>query len=105
MKPKATIRETENYWVLAEEESSSSPGTFHEVRTSKRDGKTYCTCKGWVFGARKGNGICKHIRAFKMRAPAEPLVIMNFEEFVAVKRGIQLISDGAVKANASVRRK
>jgi hypothetical protein len=96
MSPKPTqfIREREGYyWVLAEFESESAPGKFHEVRTSQRDGVTYCTCRGWVAAlqhkrktGQKGDAICKHISEFKIRKPAEPIVIMNFEQFAAAKR-------------------
>ena len=84
------------YDVLDRVESSSTPGEFYEIRTSHRDGKTYCTCKGWIFKARKGDGVCKHIRKylnkknFKTTEEAK-LVIYKLDEFLAVKRANTLI--------------
>ena len=95
--PASFIRETANYWVLAEYRSKSSPDKVHEVRTSKNDGKTYCSCLGWVFKARKGDGICKHIAAYM--AKGHVVVVMNLEEFLAVKRACTLITDDANLAN------
>ena len=102
--PDKFVRETEHYWVLAEEESESRPGKFYEIRTSKRDGKTYCNCPSWIFKARKGDGICKHIANYKRHQPEAPVVVYKFDEFVAVKRGIALMQGGAVKTDVKVRR-
>jgi len=87
------------YDVLDTVESSSSPGTFYEIRTSHRDGKTYCTCPGWIHKARKSDGICKHIAAYMQRmkrvaktvAEVPKLVIYKLDEFLAVKRNDNLI--------------
>lgn len=102
--PKEFVFQTPNYWVLAEVPSSSGNGTY-EIRTSKNDSKTYCTCKGWIFKARKGDGICKHIAQYKRAKPAEAVVVYSFDEFVRVKRSLAIVTDTvAVKKNASVRR-
>jgi hypothetical protein len=101
--PSKFISETYNFWVLAVVPSSSRPDKSYEIRTSKNDGKTYCTCPGWIFKARKGDGLCKHLLAQKKAKPAEELVVYKWEEFVAVKRGIVLNTGGSV--SDEVRRK
>jgi len=105
--PNKFIRQTENYWVLAEMESSSSPGKVYEVRTSKNDSKTYCNCPGWIFKARKGDGICKHIAKYQKEKPVEEvIVIYKLDEFLSVKRNIVLnLELGPTGINVSVRRK
>ena len=114
MKPTNFIRERAGYyWVLAEYESRSSPGKFYEVRTSQRDGKTYCTCKGWVGALNKlrrigskADVMCCHIELFREQRPAETIAVMNFEDFVHVKRGIVLGDTIIINPNtATVRRK
>jgi hypothetical protein len=92
------------YWVLAENESGSSPGKIHEVRTSKRDGKTYCTCRGWIVALNAGHSVCCHIRDYKLAAKTE-LVVMNKEDFAAFKRGISLIDAELGEDTNVVRRK
>jgi hypothetical protein len=111
-RPSSFIREKPGiYWVLAEYPSKSSPGKMYEVRTSQRDGKTYCTCRGWVAALNKnrwtktkGPACCCHINAYKKNKPEEPLVIMDFEDFVAVKRGITIITNASVGSDVKVRR-
>ena len=112
-KPANFIREREGYyWVLAEYESKSSPGKMYEVRTSKRDGKTYCTCRGWVaalnrqrFGGVKGEAVCCHIEEYRRSGKAtEPIIIMDFEDFVHVKRGIALGVSKEIPTDVKVRR-
>lgn len=105
--PKKFLRESGNYWVLAEYGSKSNPTAKpHEVRTSKNDGKTYCTCLGWIHKARKGDGVCKHIAAFKSKEPAEAVTVYSFDEFVKVKRALAIVTDTApVVAETKVRRK
>lgn len=99
------VSETGNYWVLARVPSSSSAEVY-ELRTSKNDGKTYCTCKGWIFKARKGDGICKHIAGFKREQPAEQVIVYSFDEFIKVKRAITIIDDMPdVSKQINVRRK
>jgi predicted nucleic acid-binding Zn finger protein len=111
MAPAKFIRQREGfYWVLAEYESKSEPGKIYEVRTSMRDGKTYCTCRGWVCSLNKskvtgGEALCKHIMLFRAAEPAEPIIIMDFESFAAVRRGIPLnIKSGKVGNEVKVRR-
>lgn len=97
MAPKKFLRETSNYWVLAEYASKSNPSAkAYEVRTSKNDGKTYCTCRGWIVALNAGHSICTHIRQFKLGKEAEPIVVMDFESYTRVKRGIALITDAEV---------
>jgi len=98
--PKKFLRDTDKngklavYWVLAEYGSKSNPSAKpHEVRTSKQDGKTYCTCRGWVVALNAGHSICTHIRQFKLGKENEPIVLMDFESFTKVKRGLSLITD------------
>lgn len=44
-------------------ESSSRPGTFHEVRQG-RDGNIYCSCPAWRFQRKPPmERTCKHLRA------------------------------------------
>ena len=94
-KPDKFARETDAFYVLADMPSESNPAKSYEIRTSKRDGKTYCVCPAWIHKARKGDGICKHIATFNRTAPA-PVVVYSFEEFVRVKRGLSLITDDSV---------
>lgn len=105
--PKKYLRDSTNYWVLAEYGSKSNPAAKpHEVRTSKNDGKTYCTCLGWIHKARKGDGVCKHIAAFKSKEPAEAVTVYSFDEFVRVKRTLAIVTDAEVSTDQTkVRRK
>jgi len=104
MQPSKFIRETDAFYVLADMPSESNPAKSYELRTSKRDGKTYCVCPAWIHKARKGDGICKHIAAFNRTVPV-PVVVYNFDEFVKVKRGIHLICDTkSVESEVKVRR-
>lgn len=51
--------------VLARNESSSRPGSFHEVRRGA-DGVVYCTCPSWRFQKNSpSNRTCKHIESWK----------------------------------------
>jgi hypothetical protein len=101
--PASFIRDTPNYWVLEEAPSKSSPGKFHEVRMSKNDGKTYCTCLGWIFKARKGDGICKHIAAYMKKG--YEVVVYKIEEFIAVHRAQPVLDEGAVKKKVNIHRR
>lgn len=103
-KPDKFVRETENYYVLADMPSESNPAKSYELRTSKRDGKTYCVCPAWIHKARKSDGICKHIASFN-KTVSVPVVVYNFDEFVKVKRGLFITDDTkAVKTDVKVRR-
>ena len=104
--PKKFMRETDNYWVLAEYKSKSNPSAkAYEMRTSKNDGKTYCTCRGWIVALNAGHSICTHIRQFKAGKEAEPIVVYDFESFAKVKRGLSLITDdSSVNPTNKVRR-
>ena len=75
--------------ILEVVESASRPGKTYEIRKSKQDGKTYCTCPAWIFQARKGNGICKHIAAYIARV-GETVVVYGIEEFMTLKRSGKL---------------
>lgn len=106
--PEAFVKETGNYWVLETYSSKSSDKT-HEVRTSKNDGKTYCTCRGWIVKlnqskATGGRPECTHIEQYRSVKKDVVIEVMNFEDFAAVKRGIQLIDDGDVQSSVRVRR-
>lgn len=100
--------------VLAKYESESSPGKYYQVRTADSDGCTYCTCRGWVqalqVAHRRGRGeeaICWHITDYRQRpeAKAKPIVIMDFESFTKVKRGIPLkLNNKTVDETIHVRR-
>jgi len=96
--------------VLAKNESNSSPGKFHEVRTADSDGVTYCTCRGWIQAINKvrhtgAEAICTHIRAYRSAPAAQPIVIMNFEQFALVKRGIHInVSKKTVSGDLRVKR-
>jgi hypothetical protein len=72
-------------------ESSSHPGKFYEIRKSHQDGKTYCTCPGWIFKARKGDGVCKHIAAYMKKG--YKVVVYKLEEFLEVKRARPVLYD------------
>jgi len=51
--------------VLARFESSSRPGSFHEVRRGA-DGVVYCQCPSWRFQHNSpANRTCKHIEQWK----------------------------------------
>jgi hypothetical protein len=104
MAPKEFVSETPNYWVLARVPSSSSDEVY-ELRTSKNDAKTYCTCKGWVFKARKGDGVCKHIAAFKKQKPQEQVTVYSFDEFVRVKRTLAIVTGPATTSEPKLRRR
>lgn len=108
-RPTTFIRETEHYWVLAEYPSKSSPGTVHEVRTSKRDGKTYCSCRGWVVALNqlrkkgaKGEAMCCHLKDFKRSKPTEVIEIMDNDSYV--NRHLGLILGVRLGQNPDVRR-
>jgi hypothetical protein len=105
--------ETESYFIVDQYPSSSSPGKIHEVRTSKRDGKTYCSCRGWIVKLNQqkaggGPAICTHIAQYmsKQKTTAKPVevIVMDFESFASVKRGIAITSDAKVASNVKVRR-
>jgi len=103
--PENFIRENPGvYWVLAEYPSKSSPGKVHEVRTSQRDGKTYCTCRGWIVALNAGHGICTHIRQYKSRSRAE-VVPMDKASFAEFKRGISLGTGTLTSDKESVKRR
>lgn len=103
--PKKFMRETSNFWVLSEYKSKSNPAAkAYEVRTSKNDGKTYCTCRGWIVALNAGHSVCTHIRQFKAGKEAEPIELMDFESFAKVKRGLSLTTDAEVGSDTKVRR-
>lgn len=91
------------YEVLKRVESSSSPGKFYEIRKSHQDGKTYCSCPSWIFQARKGDGICKHIAAYMKEG--FDVVVMNITEFLEVKRArLVLMPEKRMTKNIDVKR-
>lgn len=60
--------------VLAKFESKSSPGTFHEIRRSRRDGVIYCTCRGWI-----SHKHCTHLTKFaKGQVAKKPVTAKPF---------------------------
>lgn len=72
--------------VLKVVESESRPGTTYEIRKSHQDGKTYCTCPAWVFKARKGNGVCKHLAAYQAEHHHETIVVMTHTDYENFRR-------------------
>ena len=111
-KPDSFLREkTGIYWVLEEYLSKSNPNKPpYEVRTSQQDGKTYCTCRGWIVKLNQsketgGRPECTHIKQFRKVKREVTIEVMNFEEFAAVKRGIPIITETAsVDTTTRVRR-
>lgn len=111
-KPASFLKETDRFWVLAEYMSKSNPGKDpYHVRTSKTDGKTYCTCRGWIVKLNQsketgGRPECTHIKQYRKAKKDVVIEVMNFEDFTAVKRGIAIVTDTAsVSKSTSVRRK
>jgi len=113
--PQNYKHQTENFWVLEYYKSSSSDKNY-EVRTSKRDHKTYCTCRGWIVKLNQSKvtgkpAECKHIKMYKALLKtsatpqaAEAVVVYNFDEFIAVKRSLDLTPDGKTGSSIKVRR-
>lgn len=50
--------------LLKEYPSKSSPGKKHEVRIGA-DNRIYCTCPSWKFKKGRGDGMCKHVKAYR----------------------------------------
>lgn len=78
----------EYYEVLARVKSTSNPDKTYEIRKSNRDGKTYCTCPGWIHKARKTEGgMCKHLAKYIYEQAKEgvTVVAMKFSDFVRNK--------------------
>ena len=80
------------YEVLIVVKSESNPDKTYEIRKSHQDGKTYCTCPGWIFKARKGDGICKHIKAYQASNPTTKVVIMTHEDFENFRRALPTLA-------------
>lgn len=109
--PVTYLSHTANFWVLAEYESSSSPGKVYQVRTSKNDEKTYCTCRGWVnkLNQAKRTGceaVCTHISQFRKAQPAVSITIATeLSSVVVVKRaGFMADEPATLNKNVKVRR-
>ena len=83
-----------SYEVLEVVQSESNPNKTYEIRKSHRDGKTYCTCPGWIFKARKGDGKCKHIIAYIKEG--FNVVVMSIEDFLEIKRAKPMLGDTTV---------
>jgi hypothetical protein len=76
------------YEVLEVVRSKSNPDKTYEIRKSHQDGKTYCTCPGWIFKARKTEGgMCKHLLAYVGHATKKgvKVVVMTAKEFLRGK--------------------
>jgi hypothetical protein len=84
------------YVVLKIVQSKSNPDKTYEIRESHQDGKTYCTCPGWIFKARKGDGICKHIAEYKAHNPNLKVVVMELADFLTIKRASLDLGGGKV---------
>lgn len=76
------------YEVLDKVESHSKPGKFYEIRKSHQDGKVYCTCPAWIFQARKGDGVCKHIAEWRRKNADKTIVVMTHSDYVEFKRAL-----------------
>lgn len=48
--------------------ASSSGGGTYDIKYSTRDGKTYCTCRGWIAAGKISGGGCKHFRNAQVSA-------------------------------------
>ena len=85
--PKKFLRETDHYWVIGEEPSDSSDDVY-EIRTSKRDGRTYCSCPFWYRTLQPrwsgAQGICKHLRRFMDKQATKTLAYPDEVEQVTV---------------------
>ena len=83
------------YWILGYEPSDKDPDRRYEIRTSMHDGKTYCTCTSCSMSYHRKNGVakCKHLDRFRARNPNVPIVLMDLEGFIAVKRATALVTD------------
>jgi len=86
------------YTVLLVVKSESRPDVTYEIRESHQDGKTYCTCPSWIFKARKGDGICKHIAAYKLSNPATKVVVMSHTDYENFKRALPTLAIKRVKS-------
>ena len=86
------------YEVLETVESESHRGTFYEIRKSHQDGKTYCTCPAWVFKARKGDGVCKHIAAYRSRHTEENVVVMTHADYQEFRRAMPKLAVRRMKS-------
>jgi hypothetical protein len=108
-KPSKFLRETEHYWVLEEYQSKSEPGKIYEVRISKRDEKTYCTCRGWIVKLNQSKrtgleAVCKHITIFRSTNKAEKIVVYTLDEFNSVKRSCPMLMTAKVDDGTEFRR-
>lgn len=92
------------YEVLKVVESDSRPGEFYEIRRSHQDGKTYCTCKGWIFKARKGDGVCKHIAAYQAEHHEEKIVVMTHSDYESFRRAIPQTAVKRMRNSGEVKR-
>ena len=88
------------YEVLAVVKSKSNPDKTYEIRRSHQDGKTYCTCLGWIFKARNGDGICKHIKEYMAAKPETPIVVMTHIDYENFKRALPQVAFKKVKNTA-----
>lgn len=91
------------YTVLIVVKSDSRPDVTYEIRQSHQDGKTYCTCPGWIFKARKGDGLCKHIKAYMANNAATPIIVMTHIDYENFKRALPQLAIKKVR-NADVKR-
>jgi hypothetical protein len=117
--PKKFIRETDHYWVIGEEPSDSSDEVY-EIRTSKRDGRTYCSHSTWYqtlhdWWVRKGHkrGVCKHMDRFFAKqtklvkeavVEAAEVLLYDLETWAVAKRAIVTDKAGKLKDEVKVRR-
>ena len=83
------------YWILGYEPSDKDPDKRYEIRTSMRDGKTYCNCTACSMSYHRNDGPakCKHLDRFRARNPNVPIILMDLEGFVAVKRATALVME------------
>ena len=101
MRPTKFIRENDDHWILAEYIPSKpvyyktgekkGQKKLWEIRTSKNDESTYCSCPNWVTRLHSdGDKNCKHLLLFKAEQPTETIVMMNTDGYL--RRGSAMVA-------------
>jgi len=96
------------YWVLGYEPSDSNPDVQYEIRTSMRNGKTYCNCTSCNMSYHKAGGDgtakCKHLLRFTKRNPTVKIELMDLEGYLSVRRAVVVVDTIDVSTKNKVRR-